>query len=1089
MARVCAAGERGPTFAGADFVGRLVELDVLRRAVDDALATGRGSLLLVAGEAGIGKSRLADWTGSYAEAAGAAVRRGAGWEAGGAPAYWPWIQVIRSHLAAVDPEELRALVGPDASELVRLIPELAGPLGVLDPGAEPEGEQPRFRLFDSVTAFLRRAALAHPIVIVLDDVHWMDVGSLLLLRFCAREARRSPLLLVGALRDDELDASSEPGRVVHALQRDHRTLVLGGLGEPEVRALLAHDIGPHQAQRIADDVHHRSGGNPLFVRELGRLLCALPRQGLGAAPLIPDTVRAVVDRRLFNLPADSLAFLRVAAAVGDQFRLDLVEQAFGTGRRESVALLDHAVRARLVTQAESGVPSFEFTHALVREALYAQLPLSERAEVHGRIGDALTRQPAVDSPVAELAYHFLRAAPLLGSGPGAEYSELAGRQSLDQLAYEDAAAHFLRALDVLAADQVDERAIRVRLALGETYVRGGRLAEARAAFEEAAALSRRLDRPDLLTAAALGFGAGLDGFEVRLFDHVQIDLLEEALEALGAQDSALRAWTLARLSVALTYADSQSRRVELASEAVGIARRVGDAKAVAYTLGAQCDAIADPDHVGQRLDAATDMVALSRDAGAQSLELLGRRHRLVALLERGDIARADAEIAAYEHTARAVRQPLYLWYPPMWRAMRALMDGRLDDCQSYVDEAARIGARAGSANATLSVQMLRHQRLAEEGRFSEAAEAVQEEIRSVEGFWGEPIWVALIAPSERPEEARAALDRVAAPNFTELPRDANWLGVMALWISEACVAVHHEAGAAKAYNLIAPYRSQFALEGIAAICHGSVSRHLGMLAGVLERWDEAAAHFEAALSANRSAGAVLLVAHTLRAYGSMLIDAGRREASAPVLHEALRIYRELGMPARAVQVEALLGSDAERTENVFRRDGEYWTVTFAGRTVRLKDAKGLHDIAALVARPGLEIHVADLIAPADGQESDSLQPVVDERARAAYRARLIDLQDELEEAERFSDPVRAERARTEMDLLTAELASAFGLGGRARGTGNTTERARRAIGQRIRNVLRRVESVHPELGRHLTRSLQLGTFCSYSPERPTVWRL
>jgi tetratricopeptide (TPR) repeat protein len=1095
-------GDPARTRSPADFVGRALQLEQLRRLVGDATA-GSGAVAVVSGDAGIGKTRLLAEAAEQASTLGMTVRWAACWEGDGAPAYWPWIQLIRAHAADTDPIELGRDIGGDAAELARLVPDLgstaADPGGAVD---DRDGDQARFRLFDAVSSLFQRATATRPLLLMVDDLHWCDVGSVLLLRFLQRSLHESPLLVVGAVRDVEVDERSEVGRLLAEVRRDAHNLPLAGFAEGEVRELLASTIGPHEAARLAPIVRSRSGGNPLFVRELGRLLVAGDRPGLAGTSVVPDSIRAVVQRRLSRLSAGCEAMMRIAAAIGEEFGGDVLDAACEAPRRTILDHLDEAQRARLIDETDAVSLRFRFAHALVREALYEQFTLGERAETHRRVGDALERLTGDDPPFASLAHHFLRAVPVDGTARAVNYCEQAGRQAMAQLAYEDAAAHFTHAIGALGATASDDaHRAQLLLALGTARLRTGDVAAAKQAFETTAAWARRRGQPELLAEAALAFGAGFDGFEVRLFDQVQIDLLEEALEALPPEGSAIRAWIMARLSIALTYTASHERRRELAEQAVSIARRCSSEAGMAYALGAHCDVIAGPDHVNQRFAQATEIVELAERARERGLELLGRRHRLVALLELGDVAAADAEIGAFERTARTVRHPLYLAYAALWRAMRALMEARIDDCRRLTEEAAALGANAKSENFPLLADMLTHQRLADEGRFREAADAVRQEMGDVEGPWGEMTWAALIAPAEFPQEARSALDRLAGTDFSELPRDANWLGGMAAWCAQSAFALRHRDAAEKAYRLLAPYRDLFGVEGIATICHGSVARHLGALATVLGRYDEAEEHLERALAGNRRAGATVAVAHTLGAYGAMLGERGERDRAEAVLREAMTIYRGVGMAMRASQLEQMLPTHEDASPNIFRRDGEYWTLTFAGRTIRLKDAKGLRDIAALIARQGRETHVADLVA--DGEPdaavgrpgahrtrgTEVFDPVLDSRARASYRARLEALSDELEEAEAFSDLMRAERARTEMDMVAGELASALGLGGRPRQSANPSERARKAVARRIRTALGRIQTDHRELARHLDHSLRLGRFCSYNPELPTSWLL
>ena len=1077
------------------FVGRGPELDVLETALRAAVR-GEGAGVVLIGEAGVGKTRL------VAEVVATARRSGmrVAWSSVSGPAaarpHGHWAQALRILAALFERGVLVDELAGDAEELARLVPDLRSGLELAAPGG-PEGDDPRFRMFDAVASFLRRAAAREALVVVLDDLHAADLGTLRLLQFVLNETRDDPIALIGTARDPDTEAL--PGDVAGALVELASTLPtlhLGGLDRPAVESLMTQIVGADTAAQLAADIHHRSGGNPLFVRELARLLAADPHRLEDRS--LPTTITALLERRLARVPPEALEVLRGAAVVGERFAVRLVEHAAGKTRTEVLTALDAAARAHLVV--EHGSFRFGFTHALIRDLLYDQLALPARAQAHRAVAEALEASAGADLPLAVLAHHFLAASPAAEDGKAALYAERAGHQAAEQFAYEDAATHFrnaLAALDLAGADT--SRRVPLMLALGDASLRSGDISAARDAFVAAAGHARREGSPELLARAALGLGSGLDGFEVRLFDHAQLTLLEEALATLPPEPSALRAWAMARLSVALTFAERGPRRLQLAEDAVGMASAVDDPRALAYALAARCDATAGPEHVDERLEAATEIARLAQRVADRGMELLGRRNRLIALLESGDIAGVDAEIDRYELVADGIGQPLYQWYVPLWRGMRALMEGRLDAAWAHQRNAATIGERAGSHNAALNADVLAWNALRQEGRKQEAADRLSQQLALADGIYGEDFWVALVTPQLHPVQARAALDRFVARGFAEFPRDAVWLAAMT-YAAETCGQLGHTAAAEYLDTLIRPHHTRFAVDAIGAACYGSMARPLGIVATVLGRRADASARFDEALEVHRACGASALVAETLHDLGWSLLSLGDERAGHAALEEANALYQSLGMDRRASFVEA--PTAPPEPGNVFRLDGEYWTLIYRGRTARVADSKGLRDIATLVARPGQELHVADLIAATDPPATrggartrtaalrrGSTDAVLDDRARADYRARLVDLRDELEDAEANADIARAEVARAEMDAIASELAAALGLGGRGRATGDPAERARKAVTQRIRNSLRRLADVHPELAAHLDRSLRTGRFCTYRPERPIDWSL
>jgi tetratricopeptide (TPR) repeat protein len=1070
-------------------VGRRVESDALKRAID-AAAKGRGSLVLLTGEPGIGKTRLSAHAAEHAEASGLQVRRASCWEGPGAP-FWPWMQILRTILGPTAPPDVRRLAGELAADATS--------------GMDGDAEPVRLAVFDAVSSYLVEQASVAPMLLVFDDLHWSDLPSLRLLAFFAREVRGAGIAVIGTCRDIEVERGSETGHALEAVCASGDVIKLEGLATTEVAELIQSATGNLAATDFARSVHERTGGNPLFVRELARLFSAPGRSPSDLSSLpIPEGIHGVIRRRLARLSQATYDILAVAAVFGQEFRLDLTAHAASISNDQALGLMDAAVDARLVSVVGGSLGRYAFSHALVRDVLYESTPASRRAAAHARAGESIEALAAADDHLAELASHYLRAPMDVAVDKGISYTVRAGRRAIEHLAYEDAVAHFERALSAVEAVPADDRRAEIMLDLGDARLRAGDVPGARAVFEEAADLARRRGRPDDLARAALGFGAGLAGFEVQLFDQRQIDLLEEALAARPPDDSSLRAWLLARLSVAISIQESIDRRCAVAEEAIAMARRVGDDGALAYALAAHCDAVAGPDDCELRLEESAEIVRIARAAGDRPLELLGRRLRVVALLEVGDVMGTDIETDLYTQAAEILRQPLYLWYVDLWRGMRAQLDGRFDDALAAADDAARVGARAHSVNAKMLAYVLRWTVFAQQGRWIEAHENAQAASELMTG-WGNPYFANadawLFGIGGAFEQARAALRRLPDPSGAWITKDAEWLATMCQ-LSFALSLLDDRDAARDAYERLLPYRGRFGIEGIGAGSHGPVEHHLGLLARTSGRIDDAIAHFEAALEADRRIGAPFLEATVLRELASTLRlrnadgDAARADA---LTSDGATIERRLSGGQIVDETVPVVAPAGRSADSVFRSEGEFWTLAFDGSTVRVKDTKGMHDIGELLARPGAEVPALDLateraVVPARTDVSGLHEPghageLLDEQARAQYKARLIELEQEIDEAVSLGDDAGAERARVERDALTRELTSAYGLGGRPRRSGDPAERARTTVTRRIKEAIGRIEELHPPLGRHLRNSVRTGTFCSYRPEQPTAWEL
>jgi predicted ATPase len=620
----------------------------LSAALDEALG-GLGRLVLVAGEAGIGKTRIAEQLAARARTRAARVVWGRCFEGEGAPAYWPWIQVLRGYAATRPPAGLRAELGGGAAEVAQLLPEVVEVMPGLEPPPSVDPETARFRLFDAVATFLRRAARETGLVVVVDDLHWADRSSLLLLEFVTRELAGSRLLLLGTYRDVEVSRRHPLSDTLAELARQPVTyrVALRGLSQAEVASCIAAVAGIEAAPEVVAAVHSQTEGNPFFVGEVARLLATEDRLG-GAGDLalgIPEGVREVIDRRLNRLSERCNRLLAVAAVEGRDFDLDVVGQAARFSASEVLEELDEATDAHLVTETGNGPGRYRFAHALVREVAYAGLRVSERASLHHRVGEAIEyhSQPDLEARLAELAHHFLQSAAVGDADKAIDYAARAGNAALGLLAYEEAVGHFQRALQALKLAHPGDysRRCELLLALGQAQRAASDLAGARATYEQAAAVAKSVGAAEPLAWAALGLGVE---FTVGIVDEVEVRLLEEALAALGEADNVLRARVLARLGKALLWTRQEERRGALSEQAVQIARRIGDPGTLAAVLHDRDMAIWGFANAEERLDITGEVIKLAERSGDQDLAVRARASRIANLLELGDMPALEAEV-------------------------------------------------------------------------------------------------------------------------------------------------------------------------------------------------------------------------------------------------------------------------------------------------------------------------------------------------------------------------------------------------------------------------------------------------------------
>ena len=843
--------------AAGVFVGREAEVVALRRACDVALG-GRGRLVLVAGEPGIGKTRTAEEITTYAGMQGAQVLWGRCYEGDGAPAYWPWVQVLRAFVHDRDPEDLRVELATGGAVIAQVVPELRDRLPDIGPAPALSPEQARFALFDAVHSFLKNAAQRQPLVLVLDDLHWADEPSLLLLRYLVSELAVGRILVIGTYRDVTLGRHHPLATTLADLHRHVVTqrVVLRGLSVDDVDRYIEIALGRSPLASLVEAVHRETEGNPFFVSEVVRLLAAEGRldepNRARWSMTIPQSVREVIGRRLELLSTRCNKVLALAAVVGREFALEVLERVADQPLDDVLDALDEAVGAQLVE--ETGRPGhYRFSHALIRETLYDEVARSRRALVHRRIGVALEAIYAGRAPpLAELAHHFSKAVSGGDVDKAVEYASRAASQADGALAYEEAARLFGLALQDLELTPTPEPVRRGELlmAMGGAHKRASQVDQARDAFRDAAAIARAAGDAELLGRAALGFAR--PGANAGFVDEELRTMLVEAIDAIGDATTGLRSRLLSRLSMELYFAQDRSALADLSDEAVAVARAAADEKALAAALvvQAKCGALYRPTAgstvavVELSCVRAEEAVGLARRAGDRELECEALLHLAFQLIELERLDCATVTIERFATLAEELRQPFFLWHRHWFLVLRALLEGRFDEGRQLCEEALAIGSAVAPVDARLGyvIQLLAARRnpldLDRVAREITEAQRLAPQLRCL---WAA---AALIA-TERGQtiDARAQLTDLAADGFAGVPDDAFRSMTLAL-AGEAAAALGEVGVAATLYEILLPEASLSLQFGAGAAYLGTTSRSLGLLAWALGRGDAADAHFE-----------------------------------------------------------------------------------------------------------------------------------------------------------------------------------------------------------------------------------------------------
>jgi DNA-binding SARP family transcriptional activator/Mrp family chromosome partitioning ATPase len=885
------------------FVGRDAELERLRERWRQVCG-GERAAVVIGGEAGIGKTRLATELARAVHEQGALVLYGR-CDEGLAVPYQPFVEALRPYARAAGLDRLRAELGNLAPELGRLLPELVG-LGA-PISADPESE--RFALFEAVTALIEAATRERRVLLVLDDLHWATTPTLLLLRHLIRSERPLGALLVSTYRETELDLGQPLAQLLADLHRDESVELLSvrGLGEQAIAELLEAAVGhalDEHASTLVRVLGAQTAGNPFFVRELlAHVVESGERLGTGVTAMqfeAPVGLRHVIVQRVARLSAPAVSALSVAAVAGATFSFVLLEHVLGE-RADVLDALDEGVAAGLLTEAGHG--EYVFAHALVRQTIYGQLGSARRMRLHRQLGEALEALGDADAQVDALAYHFAQAAADAQGVKAAAYALAAGRRAVARLGYEEAAAHYRRGLDalMLTGQPQDEWRCQLLLALGEAGWGAGELDNARQAYARAADLADRLDDATSLAHAALGFCGPYRAELAPAVTRPVAGLLERALAALDKNDSALRARLMGRLASVLAYTGVAQRRPALARHALEMARRVADEATLADVLASALWATRGPDTLPESMAMAAELGRVADEVGDRGLRALAHAWLLDYRLELGDIDTVEHELEALQRLARTRRERYFTWILMVRQGSHAHLQGRLEECETLAQQALaqRFEGQDELAAHIFGVQMLFLRR--EQGRLDDLvqpAESFAEQYPQLSSW--RCALASIHAGLGRTAQARRDLEALAHADFSDIPRDGFWLSNLST-LSEVVVLLGDAPRAQSLYTLLLPYADRCAAS-FALLCQGSVARPLGLLATAMSRFDDAALHFEHALAMNAQIRSPLWIGHTQHDYARMLLlrnHSGDRDKALELLNDALATAKELGLPALA----------------------------------------------------------------------------------------------------------------------------------------------------------------------------------------------
>lgn len=1039
----------GSTVAERPLFGRERELATLDTALGALSSGGPSRALCLRGEAGVGKTRLAEAAAERARALGARVAWAACWPEDAVPDLWPWSEIL-AQLGSALPRADPALA-PD----VRAFEQAAAALGAL-----------------------RTAITGGPTLVVLDDVQWADHASLRLLSLLLRAKIHAPFVLVLTERPE----SEARAATVAQATRGAEPLEIGGLDERALADWLARlEADPTRAARLRE----RTGGNPLFVGHV------LSHAG-GPIERVPSGVRPLLEHTIAELGASARRVVGYASLAPRPVSRTVLASLPELAGAELESAIAEASRVGILSGERSGLVGF--AHELAREVARDRLGEAERRAMHLALAAVLERARGHASATiraSDVAHHLVASAPAGDAGVACEAALEAAREAEREGANERVADWLEHAAALAQGDEA--LSLLVRAAVARAHADQG--ARGRALAEATLARARKAGRSELVARAALAMGA-----EIRfgVVDPELVARLEEAAALASELPDGARASVMARLASARQPSRTPEREHALAREAIALARATGDPRALATVLDVARPTFRAVDDLEERRAIDEETLALAERLGDRPLRLRALQRMASVTLERGALVEGEALLTELRDAAHALGDRTQIIHAEVGLVTCAIWRARWDEAERRLEAHAKSteGMPVPGSFVSAPAHVARVMLWRAEGRTIDPDPAWPTMLGE-EGSQAAMMTRMLVAATraragKRDEAVRSMIERLLASGIEDR------MPFVGLVLLPDLVARHglveHAARLAEKWKWIG---GRLRVTASLASFDGATDRALGQLLGTSGSQVVAREHLEHAIALEERVLAPAQAALSRLALGE-LGGVGARAAldEARVAFERLRMDA-LATRARALAVEAPATAALARTSAPPRVDetitlvaeGETWVVRGAGEEARLVESHGLRYLAHLVERAGTEVHVLELVALVQGDGGDgrvrrvgeAALPALDARAKRAYRERVEALRGAVAEAELRGDADGSERARAELDAIAAELARALGLGGRDRGGRTAAERARVTVTQRIRDAIKRIADVAPRLGHALGRAVRTGVFCSYDP--------
>ena len=805
------------------------------------------------------------------------------------------------------------------------------------------------RLFDEISTVLKALAQQGPLILMLDDLHWIDPSSAALLGHLVMRLKYSPILMIGSYRPEELAQGRPDGlgnQIPHPLQEvlseslrqfGHNRIDLDYSGPGEELDFVNALLGINQyafGETFRKQLTRLTEGQPLFVVELlkdmqerGDIFQGKDGRWQEAETMnwesLPARVEGVIEKRIVRLPADLLVFLTAASVQGETFFAEIVARVTQSDprdltRRLSVELdrqhrLIHA--QGIVHAGAERLSQYRFQHYLFQHYLYERLSAAERMYLHEAVGNAMEaliagNADAEDVPASQLARHFQEARLGLKAS---QYLLLAGQKAARVLAFDEAIVFFERGISLLKnlarTSEISRLEFETSLAHAHALWHNGRVVEATGAYQKAFEIARTLDDPTALARAALAYEE--PRWRLNLDAGPSQSFMREALVALGEVESGLRVRLLVGLSRSLLASDEREELRTTVDKALRIARHIDDPLALCDALRIMAHIDRRPEMTDARLSAAQELIATAESIGDQERLADGLDLAIYDLLELGEIEQVDQMIAAQSRAAQEIKQPFQLHVAAVFQTMRAILRGEFENAERLANEAADISQQIGIAelDGILGIQMFTIRR--EQGRIHEIAPIVKLLVTNnpKSSAW-RPGLALIYSILDQRKECQAIFEELVSDGVAWVAQDALWVASLA-YLSEECAYLGDAIRADILYPLLLPYQDRAVVVGGATACFGAVGRYLGLLAKTRSDWEMSERHFEEALRLDGRMQAWPWLAHSQSEYAAMLLKRGQkadRERAHALLNEALTAAQRMDMAALVPKITNLMGN-------------------------------------------------------------------------------------------------------------------------------------------------------------------------------------